>query len=130
MLTNTYTDNKKPNFDNSLQRVFPCEPEARGAAVEFEQSWKSHRLYNLPFLAQAHEPRAGCPPLDAAPSPMSYSVQAILALHPEVIEVSMTPGGRFILSTNVLDAHQLSADDVFREYKDQQSNECNVGFPF
>jgi len=83
---------------------------------------------DLQFIAQAHYDRAGRPRLDEAPSRISYSVQATLAPNPEVIEVEMTRAGRFILATNVLDAHQLSADDALTEYKDQQSNERGFRF--
>jgi len=109
-------------------QVFACEPDARAAAVKFEQSLKYYRLCDLQFIAQAHYDRAGRPRLDAAPSRITYSVQATLAPNPEVIEVEMTRAGRFILATNVLDAHQLSADDVLTEYKDQPSNERGFRF--
>jgi transposase len=48
-------------------QVFACEPDARAAAVKFEQSLKYHRLCDLQIIAQAHYDRAGRPRLDKAP---------------------------------------------------------------
>lgn len=109
-------------------QVFACQPDAQKAAIKFEQSLKYHRLIELKFIAQPHYDQAGRPRQDEPPTRMSYSVQATLVLHPEVIAVEMTRAGRFILATNVLDATELSADDALIEYKDQQSNERGFRF--
>lgn len=109
-------------------QVFACQPDAQKAAIKFEQSLKYHRLVELKFIAQPHYDKAGRPRQDEQPSRITYSVQATLVPPPEVIEVEMTRVGRFILATNVLDATELSANDVLREYKDQQSNERGFRF--
>jgi transposase len=109
-------------------QVFACEPDARAAALKFEQSLKYHRLCDLQFSPQAHYDKAGRPRLDEAPSRISYCVQATLAPNPEAIEVEMTRAGRFILATNVLDTIELSGDEALTEYKDQQSNERGFRF--
>lgn len=108
--------------------MFACEPDARAAAVKFEQSLKYHRLCDLQFTQIAHYNKAGRPRLDEVPSRISYSVQAALAPNPEAIEVEMTRAGRFILATNVLDTIELSTDEALTEYKDQQSNERGFRF--
>jgi transposase len=107
---------------------FACEPDARAAAVKFEQLLKYHRLENLKFIPQAYYDKAGRPRQDEAPSRITYSVQATVVPNPEVIEVEMIRAGRFILATNVLDAIELSPDRALSEYKDQQSNERGFRF--
>lgn len=109
-------------------QVFACEPDARAAAVKFEQSFKYHRLCDLKFIRIAHYDKAGRPRQDEQPSRIAYSVQATLVPDQEIIKVEMTRAGRFILATNVLDANELSADDALTEYKDQQSNERGFRF--
>ncbi|MBD1877757.1 IS1634 family transposase [Coleofasciculus sp. FACHB-T130] len=107
---------------------FACEPDARAAAVKFEQLLKYHRLEDLKFIPQAYYDKAGRPRQDEAPSRITYSVQATVVPNPEVIEVEMLRAGRFILATNVLDAIELSPDQALSEYKDQQSNERGFRF--
>lgn len=46
----------------------------------------------------------------------------------QAIATEQLRAGRFILATNVMDASQLTGDDLLREYKAQQSTER--GFPF
>nr|WP_157816832.1 hypothetical protein [Nostoc flagelliforme] len=44
------------------------------------------------------------------------------------IAIETKRAGRFILATNVLDAEELSNDDILREYKAQQSTERGFRF--
>lgn len=69
----------------------------------------------------------GRPSKDASPT-FYYQVDATLEPKEIAIAIETKRAGRFILATNVLDAEELSNDDILREYKAQQSTERGFRF--
>ena len=66
----------------------------------------------------------GCrrPCKDSEPTLISH-IQAEIVPKETAITIATEQAGRFILSTNVLDANKLRNEDGLREYKAQQSTE-------
>ncbi|WP_445250507.1 hypothetical protein [Microcoleus sp. OTE_8_concoct_300] len=65
---------------------------------------------------------------DNSSSSLIFKVQAKLELDANVVARITKASGRFILATNVLDAEQLSPDEMIVKYKEQQSAERGFGF--
>lgn len=69
----------------------------------------------------------GRPSKDSSPT-FYYQVDATLEPKEIAIAIETKRAGRFILATNVLNAEELSDEEVIREYKAQQSTERGFRF--
>ena len=58
----------------------------------------------------------------------TITLRAFLVPNQEAVATEQQRSGRFILATNVLDAQELSNDDVLRDYIAQQSTERGFRF--
>ncbi|WP_193200996.1 IS1634 family transposase [Nostoc sp. MG11] len=110
------------------QQEFACAADAIQASKYFETQQRFHQLAQLEVIEHKRHIRSGRPRKDAQPPPCYYQIRAIVVPDEVAIATQKQRTGRFILATNVLDAHQLSNDDLLREYKAQQSTERGFRF--
>lgn len=110
------------------QQEFACAADAIQAAKYFETQQRFHQLAQLEVIEHKRHTRAGRPRKDTQPQPCYYQIRAIVVPDEVAIATQKQRAGRFILATNVLDAHQLSNDDLLTEYKAQQSTERGFRF--
>ncbi len=57
-----------------------------------------------------------------------YQIEANLLENSEIIATEKKRAGRFILATNILEAQQLSEDEILRAYREQQAAERGFAF--
>ena len=57
-----------------------------------------------------------------------YKIEANLLENSEIIATEKKRAGRFILATNILEAQQLSEDEILRAYREQQAAERGFAF--
>lgn len=102
------------------QQEFACEEDARIAAERLNRKLPLHQLADIEVNEVKQHTGRGRPRKDASPT-FYYQIDASVIPKQTAIAVEIKRAGRFILATNVLDANELSNDDVLREYKAQQS---------
>ncbi|MEH1830466.1 MAG: hypothetical protein V7L22_34870 [Nostoc sp.] len=86
-----------------------------------------HQLANIQVKEVKKHTGRGRPSKDASPS-LYYQVDTTLEPKELAIAIETKRAGRFILATNVLNAEELSYDDVLREYKAILSTERGFRF--
>jgi transposase len=109
------------------QQKFACAKDALTAAKLLESQLPFHQLANIEVIESAQHPGRGRPRKDSQPT-LIYQIQAEVIPKETAINIERERAGRFILATNVVDANQLSDEDVLREYKAQQSTERGFRF--
>ena len=57
-----------------------------------------------------------------------YQIEATLSENSEIIATDKKKAGRFILATNILEAQELSADEILTAYREQQAAERGFAF--
>lgn len=110
------------------QQEFACAADATKAAGRFESQVRFHQLADFEVIEHSRHSKLGRPRKDAQPTYCCYQIRASLIPKPVAIAIEQRRAGRFILATNVLDANELSNDDLLREYKTQQSTERGFRF--
>lgn len=109
------------------QQQFACSEDALIAAQRLNCKLPLHQLVNIQVNEVKKYPGRGRPSKNASPI-FYYQVDASLETKKTAIAVETKRTGKFILATNVLDAEELSDDDVLAEYKAQQSTERGFRF--
>lgn len=109
------------------QQQFACEKDALLAAERMNRKLPLHQLVEIKVVENKQHKGRGRPGKDADVT-CHYQVGATLAPKQTAIDVEVQRAGRFILATNIVDANELSDDDVLREYKVQQSTERGFRF--
>lgn len=109
------------------QQKFACAKDALTAAKLLESQLPFHQLANIEVIEIAQHRGRGRPRKDSQPT-LIYQIQAKIIPKETAINIERERAGRFILATNVVDANQLSDEDVLREYKAQQSTERGFRF--
>ena len=107
---------------------FACAADALKAAKRFESRLRFHQLAALEVIERPHHAKSGRPGKDAKPIHCHHQIRASLVPNPETIASEQRRAGRFILATNLLNANELSNDELLREYKAQQSTERGFRF--
>jgi transposase len=110
-----------------LNQEFACSKDALIAAQRLSSKLPLHQLADIQVHEVKKHTKRGRPSKDASPS-FYYQVDATLEPKEIPIAIETKRAGRFILATNVLNAEELSDDDVLREYKGQQSTERGFRF--
>ncbi|AUB34226.1 Transposase (plasmid) [Nostoc flagelliforme CCNUN1] len=110
-----------------LNQEFACSKDALIAAQRLSSKLPLHQLANIQVNEVKKHTGRGRPSKDASPT-FYYQVDASLEPKEIAIAIETKRAGRFILATNVLDAEELSNDDILREYKAQQSTERGFRF--
>lgn len=109
------------------KQEFACAADARLAAKRFEAQLPFHQLADLEILERSSHPKRGRP-RKGSQLTYCYQVRAIVVSKQTAIAIERQRAGKFLLATNVLDANELSDDDLLREYKAQQSTERGFRF--
>jgi transposase len=125
-LTKKYTQ-AQSQLRKLCQQKFACAKDAFKAAKLLESQLPFHQLANLEVIEHPQHQGRGRPPKDSQPT-LIYQIQAEIIPKETAITIETERAGRFILATNVLDAKELSDEDVLREYKAQQSTERGFRF--
>lgn len=125
-------DKQQQQHSKALQclcrQEFNCAADARVAALRFERSLKFHQLENVQIVEQVHYRNAGRPKKKADPERVTYHIKAKLVENQKIIESAQNQAGRFILATNLTDTEEWAADEILREYKEQQCAERGFRF--
>ena len=116
-----------PNCGSCLNKNLLAQSYALIAAERLSRNLPLHQLDDVQVKEAKKHTGRGRPAKDASPT-FYYQVDGSLEPKETAIEVETKRAGRFILATNVLDAKELSDDDVLREYKAQQSTERGFRF--
>lgn len=108
---------------------FACSADASAAANRLSKQLKYHNLTQITCGQTTVKPATDSSiSHDNSSSSLIFKVQAKLELDANVVARITKASGRFILATNVLDAEQLSPDEMIVKYKEQQSAERGFGF--
>ena len=108
---------------------FACSADASAAASRLSKQLKYHNLTQITCGQTTVKPATdSIISHDNSSSSLIFKVQAKLELDANVVARITKASGRFILATNVLDAEQLSPDEMIVKYKEQQSAERGFGF--
>jgi len=108
---------------------FACSADASAAANRLSKQLKYHNLTQITCGQTTVKPATDSTiSHDNSSSSLIFKVQAKLELDANVVARITKASGRFILATNVLDAEQLSPDEMIVKYKEQQSAERGFGF--
>jgi len=110
------------------QEQFSCEADARKAALKLQKRWKYYQLEQLEIAEKSHYATAGRPRKGAKAQSITYHVQAQVVANANAIAVAERRAGRFIVATNIVEAEELSNDEVLEEYKGQQGAERGFRF--
>ncbi|NEO01650.1 MAG: IS1634 family transposase, partial [Moorea sp. SIO3I7] len=109
------------------QQKFACAKDALTATKLLESQLPFHQLANIEVIEHAQHRGRGRPRQDSKPTRI-FQIQAEIIPKETAITLETERAGRFILATNVLDASELSDEQVLREYKSQQSTERGFRF--
>ena len=109
------------------QIPFACEKDARQAADKFEKSLKYHGISREITAVHTHAKR-GRPKRNLSPELSHYQLSITLEQDDDKCRPYTQQTGRFVLGSNVLDDHSLSAAVMLSTYKEQQGVE--QGFRF
>jgi transposase len=107
---------------------FACAPDAQAAlATQLKKQpvWLTvqTQLVEHPKHAQPGRPRPG-----AAPDHTEWQIVATLAVDEAAVAQAVRRHASFLVATNVLDATQLSDQELIQTYKDQHSVERGFAF--
>jgi transposase len=115
-------------YEAGLTQVFVTIALAAVEKFGVKQDKRFHQLAELEIVEHKRHAKSGRPRKDAQPRQCYYQIRATVVSDEAAITIEKQRAGRFILATNVLDAHQLSNDDLLKEYKAQQSTERGFRF--
>lgn len=108
---------------------FACSADASAAASRLSKQLKYHNLTPITSREATAKPATDLTiSHEKSSSRLIFKVQAQLEIDASVVARIIKASGRFILATNVLDAEQLSPDEMIVKYKEQQSAERGFGF--
>ncbi|MDB9515484.1 IS1634 family transposase [Roseofilum reptotaenium CS-1145] len=108
---------QKALVELSRQR-FACIPDVKRAADKLLKKSKYHELKSIKILEVS----------DKSEGNVSYKVEGKVTASQVKIQPDKKQAGRFILATNITDENQLTAEDMFSQYKGQQSVERGFRF--
>ena len=108
---------------------FACETDAVAAANHLSQQLKYYNLSDIKTIKSAFKADVSSPNhTEACPLSSIFKVQAKLELDVSAVAKETKKSGRFILATNIMDANELTADEMIIRYKEQQSTERGFRF--
>ncbi|MFC1879312.1 IS1634 family transposase [Chloroflexota bacterium] len=100
------------------QGMFNCQEDAKAACKQFNKRWKYHRATEeiSPITQYAHP---GRPVAGSQPDVVGYTLTGTVGLYNEGVEEAKRGLGKFIIATNELDTHNLSAAAMLENYTAQ-----------
>jgi transposase len=106
---------------------FACQADALKTFVALHKKIKYYKLsYQLQEVLK--HGKKGRPKKGLKPQVVGYQLQITTQRDDFAIQTALNTKGRFILATNQLDVEQLSARQLFLEYKEQ--SQAEAGFRF
>ena len=114
-------------LDQLSRTVFNCIEDANKALAHFLKSLKYHTVKASMQETTGYQ-HTGRPKKREQPVVLGYRIQGKLIPQADKIAAMRLQKGRFILATNQLDAHALSAEDMLKEYKNQHKTEASFRF--
>jgi transposase len=106
---------------------FDCEHDAHEQLRRWAQTLKYHHILTAQITARRIKQGRGRPRLNE-PLDQKYRIQGELQEDAERIDQALMAKGRFIVATNELDHHKLSAQEMLFNYKEQQAVERGFRF--
>jgi transposase len=113
--------NAEDKLKTLSQERFACSADAMKALSKITKQFKYHQIENIEITEK--EPSKKDKKQDKY-----YQISATVSKNENAIDIENRSTGRFIIATNVLEADELSNDEMISEYKAQQS--CERGFGF
>jgi transposase len=107
---------------------FACAPDAQAALAQQLKKLPAWLTVDSRLVAHPKQNRPGRPRKDTTPDRAEWQVQASVALEAQVLTRAAQRKASFFVATNVLDAGQLSDQDLILTYKDQHSVERGFSF--
>jgi transposase len=107
---------------------FACAPDAQAALAQQLKKLPAWLTVDSRLVAHPKQNRPGRPRTDTTPDREEWQVEARVALEAQVLTRAVQRKASFLVATNVLDAGQLSDQDLILTYKDQHSVERGFSF--
>jgi transposase len=102
---------------------FACEPDAQAALARQLKSSPEWLTVQATLVPHPKQNRPGRPRRGTPPDRTEWQIQATVTVADEAITRAVQRKASFLVATNVLDADQLSDQELIRTYKDQHSVE-------
>jgi len=106
---------------------FDCEQDAHEHLRRWAKHLKYHRLFTTQIISRHIKQGRGRPCLNESLD-LKYRIQGELQEDEERIDQALMAKGKFIVATNELDHHKLSAKEMLFNYKEQQAVERGFRF--
>jgi transposase len=107
---------------------FACEPDAQAALTQHLKKRPAWLTVQSRLIAHPKQHRPGRPRKDTPPDQTEWQVAATVAVEAEAVTHAVQRKAAFLVATNVLDASQLSDQDLIQTYKEQHSVERGFSF--
>lgn len=120
-------ESKNKELKKFASTNFDCEVDAKLALEAFEKQLKYHNISEFEIIKKNNKSGIGRPKKNT-PVSTKYVIQAKLAKDDKKINNILQRKGKFIIATNELDEKLLSKQDLFNNYKCQQSVERGFRF--
>lgn len=104
---------------------YTCEEDALKAMSKLGKKWNYHKLDDYSITIKKKTGKRGRPKKDAKVIKQVYQIKATFQKDDEAIEKKKKQKGKYVLATN---AHDLSQETIYREYKEQQGVERGFRF--
>jgi transposase len=109
-------------------QAFACQADAEAELERQLKTLPSWLQVTHQVRVRSHYGGKGRPAKQAAPRRQSWQIEATLTRDEEQWEQEVERRARFIVATNILDAHDLSDEEVIRIYKAQSRVERGFAF--
>ena len=107
---------------------FACEPDARAALAQLLKKRPAWFTVQTRVVSHPKHSRPGRPRQDATPDRAEWQIQATLTVNEAAVTRAVQRNASFLVATNVLDAEQLSDQELIQTYKEQGSVERGFAF--
>lgn len=105
------------------KQEFECHDDALKQGEQLGKNWRYHQVQSVEIEKKEHYGKRGRPKPGEAPQRVTYQAIVKVTVKEEAIAQCQRKAGRFILSTNILDEQEYSAEALLSIYKQQQYSE-------
>jgi transposase len=122
----------RAQWDTALWQLgnqrFACEPDAQAALAPQLTSSPEWLTVQATLVPHPKQTRPGRPRQGTAPDRTEWQIQATVTVADEAVTRAVQRTASFLVATNLLDADQLSDQELIRTYQDQHSVERGFAF--
>jgi transposase len=122
----------RQNWEKQLWHLgnqrFACAPDAQAALAQQLKKRPEWLAVHSRLIAHPKQNRPGRPRKDTTPDRSEWQVQATVAVEAQAVTRAVQRKASFLVATNVLDAAQLSVQELIQTYKEQHSVERGFSF--